>query len=35
MVFCTKCGKEEDEGLNEPCTNKFYAKGVDSKVKLE
>ena len=28
-VFCAKCGKEEDEGLEEPCSNKFYAMKVD------
>ena len=29
LVFCVNCGKEEDEGLEEPCTNKFYVKAVD------
>lgn len=29
-VFCTECGQEESEGLEEPCTNKFYQKVVDT-----
>ncbi len=28
-LFCEKCGKEEDEGLNDPCTGQFYCKPVD------
>jgi len=28
LVFCTLCGKEEDEGLNNECTKTFY---VDTK----
>lgn len=30
MTFCVKCGKEEDEGLDQPCTEKFYVKSVDT-----
>lgn len=29
LIFCELCGKDEEEGLEEPCANKFYAKGVD------
>lgn len=29
LVFCVKCGKEEDEGLNEPCSGKIYVAPVD------
>lgn len=28
-VFCQKCGKEENEGLEEPCTGKFIERTVD------
>lgn len=31
LTFCEKCGKEEDEGLNEPCIGNFYCKPVDTK----
>ena len=29
LIFCDKCGKEEDEGLEEPCANKFLVREVD------
>lgn len=29
-VFCDKCGKEEIDGLEQPCTEKFYAERVDT-----
>jgi hypothetical protein len=28
LVFCELCGKEETEGLSEPCTKKFYTEKV-------
>ena len=31
LVFCELCGKEEDEGLNEPCAKTFYVENVDTK----
>lgn len=24
LVFCESCGREEDEGLNEPCPETFF-----------
>lgn len=32
-VFCEKCGKEQDEGLNEPCTNEYYNQKIVDKDK--
>lgn len=29
-VFCELCGKEESEGLDQPCTKKFYDDSVDT-----
>lgn len=29
LVFCCLCGKEEDEGLSEPCAETFYQMPVD------
>ena len=29
LVFCSECGKEEDEGLNDACTKTFYVKKID------
>lgn len=34
LVFCSKCGKEEDEGLEELCSEKFFAKQVDTENKV-
>ena len=28
LVFCSKCGKEEDEGLNDPCEETFIKNAV-------
>lgn len=30
LVFCFLCGKEEDEGLNDPCAETFYQKEIDT-----
>jgi hypothetical protein len=30
LVFCSLCGKEEDEGLNDSCALTFYQKTVDT-----
>lgn len=30
LVFCSLCGREEDEGLDQPCTEKIYCEKVDS-----
>lgn len=33
LVFCTECGKEEDEAeINQPCCKTFY---VDTKIKVQ
>jgi len=29
LVFCELCGREEDEGLDDPCSKKFYVERVD------
>lgn len=31
LVFCALCGREEDEGLEQPCSEKFYVTKVDTK----
>jgi hypothetical protein len=30
LVYCEKCGKEEDESLNDPCNEKFFVRTVDT-----
>ena len=30
VVFCSLCGKEEDEGLEKPCAKTFYVDKIDA-----
>jgi hypothetical protein len=34
-VFCFLCGKEEDEGLDNPCLQTFYQKDVDTTIQAK